>query len=539
MSKKLFRWVAFALAAVIFGSVAVMAVSSADNGTWQASYFNNTTLQGSPALTRNDNIIDFNWGEGSPAEGINADLFSARWTKTVNLAPGVYRFTMTSDDGSRLFVNNNLVLNQWWEHTIRTTSAEVYIPGGNTDLRVEYYEQHYGAIVSMRYDLVQAGTATPAPRPTNTPIPPTAVPTQPPAQQPPAQQPPANNGGNPVSSCVGSNWSAKYFDNQYLAGMPAISRQDAFINYNWGFGSPGNNLPADDFSALWTTTFNLEEGVYTFTISADDGAAVWVDNRQLINIWWDHELLTDTRNYRHDGGPLTVRVEYYENGGRAQVAFSCARVDNTAPPPTATPVPRPTNTPIPPTPVPPQPTNTPVPPPPAPTNTPQPAPTVDPDLTADAGKCLVSNAHVLNLRSGPGIEFAIVTQVEYGDMLTRTGDRSGNWVEVRTEFNAIGWLNEYYCGSGEMPAEEEEEPPARSCNAVTVLIDALYVRSGPGTGYTWVDLVHHGDVLCLAGERNSDSSWVSVYTPDGVYGWVYCAYTDITDSQLNSLTYWQ
>ena len=81
---------------------------------WQASYWNNQTLSGSPALVRDDVQVGFNWGNGSPAPGlINADHFSARWTRNIEATPGKYRFTTTSDDGIRVWVDNVLIIDRW------------------------------------------------------------------------------------------------------------------------------------------------------------------------------------------------------------------------------------------------------------------------------------------------------------------------------------------------------------------------------------------------------------------------------------------
>jgi len=78
--------------------------AEANAGTqWNASYFNNTTLTGSAALTRIDDKIDFNWARGSPGTGVNADNFSARWTKTVNFpTSGAWTFRVGADDGVRM-----------------------------------------------------------------------------------------------------------------------------------------------------------------------------------------------------------------------------------------------------------------------------------------------------------------------------------------------------------------------------------------------------------------------------------------------------
>ena len=45
---------------------------------------------GAPVLTRTDDAIDFDWGEGSPGPAVPADRFSARWTRTKTYEAGTY-----------------------------------------------------------------------------------------------------------------------------------------------------------------------------------------------------------------------------------------------------------------------------------------------------------------------------------------------------------------------------------------------------------------------------------------------------------------
>lgn len=72
---------------------------------WAAEYYANKTLSGSPALTRTDPDVAFDWGNGSPGAGIPVDNFSARWTRALTFQDGVYQFTTNSDDGTRVFVD--------------------------------------------------------------------------------------------------------------------------------------------------------------------------------------------------------------------------------------------------------------------------------------------------------------------------------------------------------------------------------------------------------------------------------------------------
>ena len=81
---------------------------------WRGEYFANPDLSGEPALVRNDTAVDFDWGDASPAPGlVPADEFSARWTRTLGFAQGIYRFSITANDGARVLVDNQIVIDAW------------------------------------------------------------------------------------------------------------------------------------------------------------------------------------------------------------------------------------------------------------------------------------------------------------------------------------------------------------------------------------------------------------------------------------------
>jgi hypothetical protein len=121
----------------------------------RAEYFNNTTLSPPSALSRVDATIDFGWGDGSPATGtIGINNFSVRWTGQVE-APvtGNYTFTTVSDDGVRLWVNGNPVINNWSVHAPATdnSSSIALTAGQRYDIRLEYFEQGGGAEARLRW----------------------------------------------------------------------------------------------------------------------------------------------------------------------------------------------------------------------------------------------------------------------------------------------------------------------------------------------------------------------------------------------------
>lgn len=56
----------------------------------------------------------------------------------------------------------------------------------------------------------------------------------------------------------------------------------------------------------------------------------------------------------------------------------------------------------------------------------------------------VEHWDVLNVRSGPGVQFNIVASLKPDDScISQTGERAGNWVRIDAH-NASGWVNAYY-----------------------------------------------------------------------------------------------
>jgi len=138
---------------------------------WLGQYYSSQTLSGAPALVRNDNNLDFDWGNSSPASGlIPDDHFSARWTRTIYFLPGSYRFTAIADDGVRVWLDNQLLINEWHLATGTQYSADVpNLAEGSHTLRVEYYEEAGLAKVRVGWQLLPTPTTTPTSTSTNTP----------------------------------------------------------------------------------------------------------------------------------------------------------------------------------------------------------------------------------------------------------------------------------------------------------------------------------------------------------------------------------
>ncbi|HEX6448140.1 MAG TPA: glycoside hydrolase family 3 C-terminal domain-containing protein [Trebonia sp.] len=116
-----------------------------------AQFYNNMTLSGTPVATRTDPNVDFNWNGASPQSGVNATQWSAKWTGTIDPpATGTYTFSLTSDDGSRLFVNGQQVIDNWRDQAANTETATVNLTAGQpADIEVDYYQDGGASSVSL------------------------------------------------------------------------------------------------------------------------------------------------------------------------------------------------------------------------------------------------------------------------------------------------------------------------------------------------------------------------------------------------------
>ena len=135
------------------GAVAILSWQRIDvYPEWQAEYFNNTNLSGSPALVRNESSINYNWGNGSPAPGvIGNDNFSVRWTRSLNFNNGTYTFRSRSDDGIRVWLDNNVIIDRWTDGDTGDLVADFDVTAGVHTLRVEYYERTGVAFVGFSW----------------------------------------------------------------------------------------------------------------------------------------------------------------------------------------------------------------------------------------------------------------------------------------------------------------------------------------------------------------------------------------------------
>ncbi|HEY0713663.1 MAG TPA: PA14 domain-containing protein, partial [Polyangia bacterium] len=115
------------------------------------TYFAVETLMGR-SVTRIDRNIDFLF-DGSPIATIPADLFSIRWTgKVVAPTTGTYTFSTLGDDGVRLWVNDQQLINDWRVHTPGEFSGQIAMTAGRpVPIKLEYFDSSGGGTIRLSW----------------------------------------------------------------------------------------------------------------------------------------------------------------------------------------------------------------------------------------------------------------------------------------------------------------------------------------------------------------------------------------------------
>ncbi|MEV6848018.1 glycoside hydrolase family 3 C-terminal domain-containing protein [Actinoplanes sp. NPDC051411] len=117
----------------------------------QGAYYDNTTLSGTPVATRTDPNVNYTWTGASPIAGIGQTNYSVKWTGTLTPpTTGTYTFALTSDDGSRLFIGGQQVIDNWRDQATNTEQATVSLTAGQSvPIEVDFYQAGGDSVVGL------------------------------------------------------------------------------------------------------------------------------------------------------------------------------------------------------------------------------------------------------------------------------------------------------------------------------------------------------------------------------------------------------
>ncbi|MFO1500914.1 MAG: PA14 domain-containing protein [Verrucomicrobiota bacterium] len=334
------------------------------------AYYNGLQFTGQP-ITRVDPAINFWFGDNAPISGIQADNFSVCWLGQIQAQfSEAYTFTIVSDDGVRLWIDDRLVIDQWIDHSLASASGVITLTGNQKyNLRLEYYDRLASAGVrlywsshSTPYSIVpqsqlyshggplalrphfaqlpeggqQAFTLYPALPVTwsvtgGGTIDQNGIYRSPASFAAPEQvliRADATDGSlrhglaavllmPSAQTGMGDGLAGRYYDNMDFSG-PSTARLDARVDFSFDSASPDPAMGPDTFSVRWSGQVEAPlTQTYTFSVQTDDGARLWVNGLLLIDAFFDQgaSLWSGTIDLVA-GQKYDLALEYYEKHRR-------------------------------------------------------------------------------------------------------------------------------------------------------------------------------------------------------------------------------
>lgn len=277
-------------------------------GDWLAYYYNNKELTGHPAAVRtfstdNSMTLEQDFGYNAPADGINSDMFSAKYVTAKRIEAGEYILRGLSDDGVQVLIDGKVVIDQWKNGKYREKATKIKIDDNNNDnihwVEVRYYDNTKAAKFKLSLAKYEEG--------------------------------------NEVDS---SGWLAQYYAGKIdVDNPPTYNVYDAHksiivggknsynkvtdIQYNWQNGSPDSAIPNDQFTAIYKKVIQVSENTnYNFAITADDGVILEIDGNRVIDSWNNSEgERRELLGHYLTKGDHTIVLKYYEDTGNAFLQF--------------------------------------------------------------------------------------------------------------------------------------------------------------------------------------------------------------------------
>jgi beta-glucosidase len=129
-----------------------------DNQTQEgltAQYFNGIEFGNNPTLQRIDKTINFHWTISTPDQAINPEFFCAKWTGNIK-APktGTYKIGLSGNDGFKLYINNQLIINNWDKQSFHTSLVDYnFTAGNNYPIRVEFKEPNGNSTIKLIWNV--------------------------------------------------------------------------------------------------------------------------------------------------------------------------------------------------------------------------------------------------------------------------------------------------------------------------------------------------------------------------------------------------
>ena len=130
-----------AVASASFVDVAASGNGTGLAGAYYANHNSANPFTGSPTLRQTNAVINFNWGTTGPAPAVGGANYTVRWTGSLQPQYSqAYTFITTADDGVRLYLNGQLLINDWTNQSATTRSNTITLAAQQLyNIELDYY----------------------------------------------------------------------------------------------------------------------------------------------------------------------------------------------------------------------------------------------------------------------------------------------------------------------------------------------------------------------------------------------------------------
>eukprot|EP00403_Amphidinium_massartii_P023179 CAMPEP_0178398656 /NCGR_PEP_ID=MMETSP0689_2-20121128/14884_1 /TAXON_ID=160604 /ORGANISM="Amphidinium massartii, Strain CS-259" /LENGTH=748 /DNA_ID=CAMNT_0020019423 /DNA_START=32 /DNA_END=2278 /DNA_ORIENTATION=- len=272
-----------------------------------------------PDVTRIDPKIEYPETR-EPWEGLEVtNNFGAKFTGSLRVEePGTYTIILESDDGSKLILDEEEVIDNDEPHKLRNESTEVDLTEGDHPIIVEYFEKSGDSGLTLYYKGPDTDDKVVV-------VPPEAL-------VPPVE-------GKTTTTTTTSEWCGLYTEYFYLEGAPTtvdvidgkepdIARIESKINYQKTKDPLPGLAVKNNFGIRFTGSLIISKpGTYTLTLQSDDGSTLTLDDQEVLDFDGPHGMKAKSVDVELSAGEHPMVVKYFDKSGDHGVIFSYSGPD--------------------------------------------------------------------------------------------------------------------------------------------------------------------------------------------------------------------
>lgn len=256
------------------------------------NYYPNQNLTGEPKSIQVDTNFDQLWENNQPTLTQLSPPFSVRWQGYIKPKFSErYRIITTSDDGIRLWIDDQILIDNWSVHAATTDQAEIELQADDLHkITIEFFDRGYSGVLKLEWL----------------------------SPQQPREVVPSSALFAPAAEVLDltNGLSANYYASHDLTGSPTHNRISSMLDQRWNDGQP---LMADlnaPLSVRWQGYIKPEfSDEYQLITTSDDGVRLWIDDHLLIDNWSVQSATENRRGVELVADQIyPITIEFFDRG---------------------------------------------------------------------------------------------------------------------------------------------------------------------------------------------------------------------------------